>query len=356
MAQNARKAEKAKTIISTEALGKAGLVDESDIASLKAVEDNFSIRIPPHAVSQMQLAERDDPVYAQYVPDRRELDFGDHELEDPIGDGTFEKEKGITHRYPDRLLFKPTHTCQVYCRFCFRREKVGHPEATLNRVETEAALSYIRTHEDIWEVILSGGDPLVLSDRRIGALMEALGEIDHIGIIRFHTRAPLVAPERVSPDLINALKRAGKTVLMVIHVNHPQELTNEVRSALSRLADAGIPLYAQTVLLKGVNDDAATLERLFRMLVSNRVKPYYLHHLDKAKGVGHFRVSIARGQAIMRELRGRVSGICQPTYVLDIPGGHGKVPIGPVYLEGPDDGYYQVTDYLGETHDYYEER
>ncbi|MEO2037141.1 MAG: lysine 2,3-aminomutase, partial [Martelella sp.] len=202
------------------------------------------------------------------------------------------------------------------------------------------------------EVILSGGDPLVLSDRRLSALMKALGEIDHVAVIRIHTRAPLVTPERITDALVAALRQAGKTINIVIHVNHPRELTEAVRGGLARLADVGIPLFAQTVLLKGINDDAETLATLFRTLLANRVKPYYLHHLDKARGVAHFAVPIARGQALMRALQGAISGLCLPTYVLDIPGGAGKAPIGPCYLEQTGEAEYEVTDYRGGKHSY----
>nr|WP_272213115.1 lysine-2,3-aminomutase-like protein [Marinicella sp. W31]MDC2879061.1 lysine-2,3-aminomutase-like protein [Marinicella sp. W31] len=342
----------AKAVVNARGLVDRALVRPQDHAELKAVEENFRIRIPAHVLAALEGAGADDPLRTQYVPDARELDHHAGESEDPIGDQVFEREKGITHRYPDRLLLKPTHSCQVYCRFCFRRETVGKPEAALDGAELQIALDYIRAHEEIFEVILSGGDPLVLSDRRLGALMEALGEIRHVGVIRFHTRAPLVSPERITDALIAALKRARKTVNIVIHVNHARELTDAVKAGLARLADNGIPLFSQTVLLKDVNDDAETLATLFRALLLNRVKPYYLHHLDHAKGVSHFAVPIVRGQAIMRALRGRVSGLCLPTYVLDIPGGHGKVPIGPAYLEHVEACDYQVEDYQGQSHRY----
>ncbi|WP_180898300.1 lysine-2,3-aminomutase-like protein [Martelella soudanensis] len=344
---------KVKTAITeTEALVARGLVPTDAAEDIATVAENFRIRIPAHILSAIDTVAADDPLARQFVPDVRELETYDGEMDDPIGDGAFERAKGVTHRYPDRVLLKPTHACQVYCRFCFRRETVGEPEAALDREELAAALDYIRAHGEIWEVILSGGDPLVLSDRRLAALMLALGQIDHVAVIRIHTRAPLVTPERIIDDLVAALKQAGKTVNIVIHVNHPRELTEAVRAGLARLADGGIPLFAQTVLLKGINDEAETLATLFKTLVVNRVKPYYLHHLDKAKGVAHFAVPISRGQALMRALQGTISGLCLPTYVLDIPGGQGKAPIGPCYLEATGDGEYRVTDYQGGKHSY----
>ena len=344
---------KVKTAITdTDALVARGLVPAEAAGDIARVAEDFRIRIPAHILSAIETVAADDPLARQFVPDARELEAYDDEMEDPIGDGAFERTKGVTHRYPDRVLLKPTHACQVYCRFCFRRETVGEPEAALDRDELAAALDYIRNHDDIWEVILSGGDPLVLSDRRLSALMKALGEIDHVTVIRIHTRAPLVTPERITDDLVAALKQARKTVNIVIHVNHPRELTEAVKTVLARLADGGIPLFAQTVLLKGINDDAETLATLFRALLANRVKPYYLHHLDKAKGVAHFAVPIARGQALMRALQGAISGLCLPTYVLDIPGGAGKAPIGPCYLEQTGEAEYEVTDYRAGKHSY----
>ena len=320
-----------RTIISAKGLADAGLVSRGDLPELKKVEANFSTRLSPEILRQIKSANIDDPIFRQYVPSTDELNIRADELADPIGDQTHSPVKGIIHRYPDRLLLTPTHTCAVYCRFCFRREKVGKAEATLNKSEMDAALDYITGHPEVSEVILSGGDPLVLSDRRVGEIMQRLAAIAHVQVIRIHTRVPMVEPERISPALLKIL-RVRPAVYVVLHVNHVAELSVPVKKAIARMARAGIPLLSQSVLLNGVNDNADTLEELFRALVANRVKPYYLHQLDKAQGTSHFRVPIKRGQAIMRELRGRLSGIAQPTYVLDIPGGYGKVPIGPTYL------------------------
>ncbi|MEO9166853.1 MAG: lysine-2,3-aminomutase-like protein, partial [Aestuariivirga sp.] len=270
------------------------------------------------------------------------------ELSDPIGDQTHSPVKGIVHRYSDRLLLTPTHTCAVYCRFCFRREKVGKADAALNKSEMDAALDYISAHPKVSEVILSGGDPLVLSDRRISEIMQRLAAIAHVQVIRIHTRVPVVEPARITPALLKIL-RVRPAVYMVLHVNHVAELSAPVKKTIARMARAGIPLLSQSVLLKGVNDSSEVLEDLFRTLVANRVKPYYLHQLDKAQGTSHFRVSIKRGQDLMRSLRGRLSGIAQPTYVVDIPGGHGKVPIGPTYLTEN-----EIADPQGRRHQYFD--
>jgi lysine 2,3-aminomutase len=202
-------------------------------------------------------------------------------------------------------------------------------------------------------VILSGGDPFMASPRRLSAIVGRLAAIDHVKIIRFHTRVPVVAPERVDGAMIDAIRDERATIWVAIHANHPRELTPAARSAIARLADAGIPLVSQTVLLAGVNDDAEILSELMRGFVECRVKPYYLHHGDLAPGTGHFRTSLARGRELMRKLRGRVSGLGQPAYVLDIPGGHGKAPVGPDYLSGAD-GRWTVDDYRGGRHDYSE--
>ena len=225
---------------------------------------------------------------------------------------------------------------------------VGPGGEALTPAELAAALDYVRANSEIWEVIVSGGDPLVLSPRRLGEIVGALGDIAHVQVIRIHTRVPVVEPVRIDHQLLAALA-SDKAVYVALHANHPREFTPEARAACRRIVAAGIPMLGQSVLLKGVNDDPATLEALMRVFVANRIKPYYLHHADLAPGTGHFRTTIGEGQALMRDLRGRASGLCQPTYVLDIPGGHGKVPIGPSCLE--EDGR-RVADPGGTLHEY----
>ena len=288
-------------------------------------------------------------VKARVRPAEPELVIRAEELADPIGDHVNSPVKGLTHRYPDRVILAVTQSCEVYCRFCFRRETVG-ADGALSDDEVAAALDYIRGDTAIWEVILTGGNPLLLSPRRIAALMAGLAAIPHVQIVRIHTRMPVVAPARISAALIAALC-GFPVVYVVVHTNHASEIGPEARAALARLVGAGIPLLAQTVLLRGVNDDAAVLEDLFRTLIRNRVTPYYLHHCDLARGTSHFRTTIAEGQRLMAALRGRLSGICLPTYVLDIPQGFGKVPIGPAYVQAQGDGYL-ITDYQGGVHRY----
>ena len=257
--------------------------------------------------------------------------------------------KGLTHRYPDRVILHVTKTCEVYCRFCFRREAVGE-EGSLPEPDLVAALDYIAVNPAIREVILTGGDPLVLSARRIKGLMDRLGAIPHVDVVRIHTRIPVVAPEKVTAELVEALR--GPVVWVVVHTNHAQEIGAAAEAALGRLAGAGVPLLSQSVLLRGINDSVAALEELFRRLIRLRVKPYYLHHCDLAKGTGHFRTTIAEGQALMAGLRGRVSGTLLPRYVLDIPGGYGKVPLVRDHAEPLGGGLWRITDWRGEVHDY----
>ena len=262
-------------------------------------------------------------------------------MTDPIGDAVHAPVPGLTHRYPDRVILHVTQTCAVYCRFCFRRETVGDA-GILPDTEIDQALAYIAARPEIREVILTGGDPLTLSARRLAALMARLDAIGHVDVIRLHTRVPVVAPEMLSDETLTAMQ--GRAVVyVVVHTNHAQELNVAALAALARLNAAGVPLLSQTVLLRGVNDTVEALETLFRVLIRNRVKPYYLHHCDLARGAGHFRTTIAAGQAIMAQLRGQLSGIALPTYVLDIPGGFGKVPIAQGYLEAAAEGW-AVTD------------
>ncbi len=341
--------DKPRTIRTVDALTAAGLLIEEDTAGIEDVASRYAISITP-AMRQRIGAGPGDPVALQFVPSTAEGLPGDDDLVDPIGDDAFTPVPGITHRYRDRVLLKPLHVCPVYCRFCFRREMVGPGHGTLGGADLERAYQYIRGHTEIWEVILTGGDPLILSPDRLRAIVSTLASIEHVGVVRIHTRVPVVAPERVTDELVDALT-AETPVWIVVHCNHRQELGAEAESALRRLADNGIPLLSQTVLLKGINDSDTALEDLFRALVRLRVKPYYLHQADLAPGTAHFRTTIAAGQEIVRRLRGPVSGLCQPTYVLDLPGGHGKVPIAASQLSQDGDGYL-VTAPDGTVHRY----
>lgn len=331
----------------------AGLVAPERLAALERVAERYAVSVTPAMADLMEAADPCDPIGLQFLPTDAELDVTEEERADPIGDAAHSPVEGIVHRYPDRVLLKLVHVCPVYCRFCFRREMVGPGEdAFLSPEALEVALDYIRGDANIWEVVVTGGDPLVVSPRRLAALMTALAAIPHVRIVRFHTRVPVVAPERVDAALAAALRAEGLATYVVLHANHARELTDAARAACARLVDAGIPMLSQSVLLRGINDDAESLGVLMRALVESRVKPYYLHHGDLAPGTSHFRVPIREGQAILKALRGRWSGLCQPSYVLDIPGGHGKVPIGPTYLSGDDGRSLEVEDPNGVVHIY----
>jgi lysine 2,3-aminomutase len=332
----------------------AGLLPESKRAEIERIGQAYAIGLTPAVAALIDAADPHDPIARQFIPDGAELAARPDEMSDPIGDAAFSPLEGIVHRYRDRALLKLLHICPVYCRFCFRREVVGPGSPThLAPKALDAAFAYIATHPEIWEVILTGGDPLTLSPRRLEDIMARLEAIDHVKIVRMHTRVPAVDPSAVTNRLGAVLRGARKTVYVALHANHPRELTPAARRACARLIDAGIPMLSQSVLLAGVNDDIETLAALMRAFVETRIKPYYLHHLDLAPGTAHFRVPIAKGRDLMRQLRGRVSGLCQPTYMLDLPGGYGKSPIGPNYVtEMPGKGAYGVSDYLGETHPY----
>jgi len=327
----------------------AALLDQDDPA-LKDVMARYAVAVTEDVLATMNPQDPQDPVARQYLPSAAEAVTAPDEKNDPIGDAAHSPVKGIVHRYPDRVLLKPVHVCAVYCRFCFRREMVGPGSDMLSAAELEAALDYIRRAPHVWEVILTGGDPLVLSPRRLQYIVTALSAMPHVNVIRIHTRVPVADPSRVTAEMIAALQ-SEKAVYVVLHANHAHELTEKVKSVCDRFIRAGIVLLSQSTLLRGVNDRAEVLEALFRKLTAMKVKPYYLHHPDLAPGTSHFRLPLAQGQEIVRRLQGRLSGIALPRYMLDIPGGFGKVPVEPRWIEKTDNGY-TVTDMHGGTHAY----
>jgi lysine 2,3-aminomutase len=334
----------------------AGLAEAERLSALERVAARYAMAITPAMAELIDPRDPADPIARQFVPSEAELETRPEERADPIGDGAHSPVAGLVHRYPDRVLLKLVSVCPVYCRFCFRREMVGPGKTSpLSAAALAAALDYIAARPQIWEVIITGGDPFILSARRVAAVARALGRIEHVKVVRWHTRVPVVLPDRVTPGLARALKASGRATYVVLHVNHPRELTPAAQRACARLVDCGIPMLGQSVLLRGVNDQAETLARLMRALVENRIKPYYLHHADLAPGTAGMRTTIEEGQALLRDLRGHLSGLCQPAYVLDIPGGYGKSPIGPAYLDphGPNqDGVRLVQDYQGRHHAY----
>lgn len=332
-------------------LAASGLISNVEIAALGEVIDRFSLSVSPAMRAAMLEASSADPIYRQFIPSTEENRITEDELNDPIGDDAHSPMPGIVHRYPDRVLLKVTNSCPVYCRFCFRRERVGRHDESISKQELYAALGYIANNEDVWEVILTGGDPLLLSPRRLGPIIKHLVAISHVKVIRLHSRVPIVTPRSISDELISILD-CNKAVYLVLHCNHYQEISEDTREACRKLSRSGVVMLSQTVLLRDINDAAADLTRLFRELVAIRVKPYYLHHGDLARGTSHFRTTLEAGRQLMSEIRGTISGLCQPTYVLDIPGGYGKVPIGPNYLTGDEQHGWRVEDPWGEMHEY----
>ena len=340
------------TLKSPRALAEAGLIAPERVAALEPVAARYAVAVTDTLAKLIDRDDPADPIARQFIPSEAELVTTPEERADPIGDAAHSPVPGIVHRHKDRVLFKLVHACPVYCRFCFRREYVG-PDGVSALLPDDfgAALAYIESHPEIWEVIFTGGDPFILSLRRLEEIGARVAAIPHVRILRWHTRVPVADPARITDDFVAALLVPGATTVVALHANHPSELTPAARAACARLIDAGIPLLSQSVLLKGVNDDADTLEALLRAFVEARIKPYYLHHPDLAPGTSHFRVSIERGRELMGELRTRLSGIALPQYVLDIPGGVAKVPLEAGNLEKTQTGW-RVRDPSGRWHDY----
>jgi lysine 2,3-aminomutase len=326
--------ESTPALTTLEELAAAGLIRAGRVRQLKPVSDRYAVAVTPAIAQLIDRGDPDDPIARQFLPSEAELESGATQLGDPIGDERHTPVKGVVHRYRDRALLKLTLVCPVYCRFCFRREMVG-PGAgqILTPGEIDAALSYIQNHPEIGEVILTGGDPLMLSPRRLAGTTRRLESMRHITVLRWHSRVPVADSPRVSTEMVQAIKSC-KATWLVLHVNHPRELTADAITAAARFIDAGIPVLSQSVLLKGVNDNIETMQQLVRALVAARIKPYYLHHMDLAPGTSHFRTTIAEGQALVAELRRSVSGLAVPNYVLDIPGGYAKAQLAASDLAG----------------------
>jgi lysine 2,3-aminomutase len=323
-----------RTLTSPRALHAAGLLPAEALPGAEAVAARYSIAVTPAMAALIDPADPADPIARQYIPDAAELLTAPHELEDPTADGPFTPVKGVVHRYPDRALLKPLLACPVYCRFCFRREAVGPDGGLLSEAELEAALDWFAATPTVREAILTGGDPLMLSPRRLAAMLGRLAALPHIEVLRIHSRVPVASPGLVTAALAAALD-TGKPLYLCVHANHAREFTADAVEALARLTRAGVVLLGQSVLLRGVNDTAAALEDLFRAMLRARVKPYYLHQLDPAPGTARFAVPVEEGRALLRVLRGRVTGLAWPTYVQERPAGGGKVPLGPDYGENP---------------------
>jgi lysine 2,3-aminomutase len=340
-----------KTLLSVDDLANAGLLTPSD--ALRAVAARYSVAVTPQIAALIDPADASDPIARQFLPDARELVTQQVELADPIGDDAHSPAPGLVHRYRDRVLLKLLSVCPVYCRFCFRRETVGRGKGEgLSDAALAAALDYIAARPEIFEVILTGGDPLAASARRLSEVSTRLAAIAHVKLLRVHTRIPTAAPGLVTPERLEALRASGKALYVALHVNHARELHEGAREAIQRLHAVGASLLSQTVLLRGVNDDADTLEALMRALAASRIKPYYLHHPDLAPGTAHFRLSLARGREIYAELARRVGGHALPRYVLDLPGGFGKIPVEEPHVFRGADGGWRAVDRFGGEHRY----
>ncbi len=310
---------------------------------LQEAIDNFELRISPAMLDLIE--EPGDPIWKQYVPDLQELEVVDGVL-DSLNEEADSPVPNITHRYPNRALFLVSPVCAAYCRFCTRRRKVGDPDK-IKMSELESAFRYLEEHEEIQDVILSGGDPLLLSDRRLDLILGRLRKIQHLEIIRIGSRIPSQLPERITPQLCKVLKKHHPLYINT-HFNHPAELTPAAVEALGMLADAGVPLGCQTVLLEGVNDDVEIMRELMRKLIAARVRPYYLYMCDNVAGVEHFKTNVEKGLEIIDGLRGWTSGLAVPHFAIDAPGGGGKVPLLPQYVEEITEDEVVLRNYRGE--------
>jgi len=318
--------DQSRTLRSPQDLARAGLVQAEAVRALEAVAARYATAITPAMAALIKPDDPADPIALQYIPDVAEMITAPHELGDPTADAPFTPVKGVVHRYPDRALLKPLLACPVYCRFCFRREKVGPDGGLLTEAELQEAFLWFEGKTAIREVILTGGDPLMLSARRLGEILGRLAGMAHIETLRIHTRVPVADPARITAALVGAMRQA-KPVFIAVHANHAREFTPDAAVALARLADAGVPLLGQSVLLRGVNDDAPAMEALLRAMIRNRIKPYYLHSLDPAPGTARFQVPEEDGLALMAALRGRLPGHALPLFMHETPLGGGKKPV-----------------------------
>ncbi len=308
------------------------LTDGERIGAARAAAAGMPISITPYYLSLCDPSDPDCPIRRQCVPRAEEAVAAPGDLRDPLGEEAHEVAPHLIRRYPDRVLLVATDRCAVYCRFCTRSRLVGDGGGARSMAVLEPAFQWIEAHPEIRDVIVSGGDPCVMSTERIARLLQRLRAIDHVDYVRIATRAPVTLPQRITDELCQAIRQSHQATWIMTHFNHPKELTQEAVAACGRLADAGLPVMNQTVLLRGVNDNAATLEALFRGLVRSRVRPYYLLQMDPVGGTGHLRTPLRRGIELMANLQGRLSGIALPKLIVDTPGGLGKVPVGPNYI------------------------
>jgi len=318
------------------------------LEDLKKVSEKFAFRITPYYLSLIK--EKGDPIYKQCIPDVKELEDSSCLMDDPLGEENDSPVHNIVHRYPDRCLFLVSHTCAMYCRFCTRKRKVGDP-SKIDKAYVDEGIEYIKAHPEIRDVVVSGGDPFLLTDEKIEYILKSLRSVPHVQIIRIGSRTPCVLPQRITGKLVKILKKYHPLFINV-HFNHPDELTPLAVKALGRLADAGIPLGNQSVLLKGVNDDPEVMKLLVQKLLMARVKPYYIYQADLVFGTEHFRTTVKKGLEIVKALRGWTSGMAVPHYVIDAPNGGGKIPLLPEYVQEIRDDEVVLKNYRDKTYEY----
>jgi lysine 2,3-aminomutase len=322
-----------------------------EFAGAKLANTKLALAITPYFFNLIDPADENCPIRLQVIPKIAETQTAPWEMSDPCGEDSHSPVPGLVHRYPDRVLFLVTDRCAAYCRYCTRSRLVSNASGYDFHPQFDKQIEYITQHPEIRDVLLSGGDPLLLSDEKLENLLSRLRAIPHVEFLRIGTRIPIFLPQRITPELCAMLKKFHPLFISV-HSNHPRELTTEVRDALGRLADAGIPLGNQSVLLKRVNDDADLMKAHVQKLLMCRVKPYYIYQCDLISGSAHLRTSVAKGLEIMEKLRGHTTGYAVPTYVIDAPGGGGKVPVAPEYVLCRNAGRVLIRNYEGKVFEY----
>lgn len=327
-------------------------LDEEEKKIIENVLGQFRMAITPYYLTLINPDNKKDPVRIQAVPMVDEMHVGIHDLDDPLHEDGDMVVPGLTHRYPDRVLFLITDMCSMYCRHCTRRRFAGQQDTGSKMDNVDKALEYIKNHPEVNDVLLSGGDALLVSDARLEYVISELRKIDHVGVIRIGSRTPVVMPQRITKELVDMLKKYHP-IWVNTHFNHPKELTPDTKRALDLMADAGIPLGNQSVLLKGVNDCVNIMKKLVKRLIQVRVRPYYIYQCDLSKGIEHFRTPVTKGIEIIEGLRGHISGIAVPTFVVDAPGGGGKIPVMPNYVISQAPGRTILRNYEGMITTYY---
>jgi len=322
-----------------------------EIEGIKQSKGRLALAVTPYFVSIMDAGNPNCPVRRQAIPRIEECHLSKNDLVDPCGEDKNSPVPGLVHRYPDRVLLLVTDQCATYCRYCTRRRLVGSNERAITQGNFEEVLKYLKTHKKVRDVLLSGGDPLLLENERLEEILSRVRMIPHIELLRIGTRVPVTLPQRITVGLVRMLKKYHP-LMISIHFTHPKEITDAVREACSELADGGIPLGSQTVLLKGINDKPYVMKKLVHELLKIRVRPYYIYQCDLATGTEHFRTSVATGVQIIEKLRGHTTGYAIPTYVIDAPGGGGKIPVGPEYLIAKEKGKLVLRNYEGQVFEY----